>query len=122
MVMAIIGPLTATIPPVLLLAFTERDEVNKLSDALWVSGAFFLLGAGESYFAWRTLRVDERPRRRGISYSQNLNYLLYSDRLTFEQKKLVLGGNARRLFKLPPIAQDWGPPPMNWAQDNGRLP
>jgi hypothetical protein len=28
---------------------------------------------------------------------------------------MVLGGNARRLFNLPPIAQDWGPPPMSWA-------
>jgi predicted TIM-barrel fold metal-dependent hydrolase len=68
------------------------------------------------------LPKGERPRRRGISYSQNLNYLLYSDRLTYDQKKLVLGGNARRLFKLPPTAQDWGPPPMNWGQDGGRLP
>lgn len=56
------------------------------------------------------------PRRRGITYSQNLNYLLYSDKLTFEQKKLVLGGNARSLFKLPPVGQDWGPPPMNWPR------
>jgi L-fuconolactonase len=57
----------------------------------------------------------ERPRRRGIPYSQNLNYLLFSEHLTFEQKALVLGGNARRLFKLPPVSQDWGPPPMSWA-------
>ena len=58
----------------------------------------------------------ERPRRRGITYSQNLNYLLYSDKLTFEQKKMVLGGNAHRLFKLPAVSQDWGPPPMNWPR------
>ena len=27
----------------------------------------------------------------------------------------VDGGNARKLFNLPPISQDWGPPPMSWA-------
>lgn len=57
----------------------------------------------------------ERPRRRGITYGENLNHLLHSDRLTYEQKALVLGKNARRLFNLPPISQDWGPPPMSWA-------
>jgi len=56
----------------------------------------------------------ERPRRRGITYAENLNFLLHSDRLTHEQKALVLGGNVRRLFNLPPISQDWGPPPMSW--------
>lgn len=57
----------------------------------------------------------DRPRRRGIPYGDNLNYLLHSDQLTYEQKAMVLGGNARRLFNLPPISQDWGPPPMSWA-------
>lgn len=57
----------------------------------------------------------DRPRRRGITYAENLNYLLHSDRMTWEQKALVLGGNARRLFNLPPVSQDWGPPPMSWA-------
>jgi predicted TIM-barrel fold metal-dependent hydrolase len=56
----------------------------------------------------------ERPRRRGITYAENLNHLLHSDRLTYEQKALVLGGNVRRLFNLPPVSHDWGPPPMRW--------
>ncbi|MBN8830785.1 MAG: amidohydrolase [Sphingomonadales bacterium] len=56
----------------------------------------------------------ERPRRRGITYAESLNHLLHSDRLTHEQKALVLGGNARRLFNLPALSQDWGPPPMFW--------
>src|SRR5690606_36012710 len=79
---------------------------------------------GSDYTRLRTANLPrgDRPRRRGISYSDNLNYLLHSDRLTFDQKRLVLGGNARRLFALPPIAQDWGPPPMNWATNNGALP
>lgn len=60
--------------------------------------------------------IGERPRRRGICYAENLNYILHSDQLTHEQKALVLGGNARRLFNLPPVALDWGPPPMSWPQ------
>lgn len=57
----------------------------------------------------------ERPRRRGVTYVDSLNYLLYSDRLTYGQKALVLGGNARRLFHLRPASPDWGPPPISWA-------
>jgi predicted TIM-barrel fold metal-dependent hydrolase len=56
----------------------------------------------------------ERPRKRGVTYGENLNFLLHSDRLTYEQKALVLGGNVRRLFNLPPASQEWGPPPMSW--------
>jgi predicted TIM-barrel fold metal-dependent hydrolase len=71
---------------------------------------------GSDYTRLRTadLPKGERPRRRGITYAENLNYLLHSDHLTYEQKALVLGGTARRLFNLPPISQDWGPPPMSW--------
>ncbi len=60
------------------------------------------------------LPKGDRPRKRGITYGENLNYLLHSDHLTYDQKAMVLGGNARRLFNLPPISQDWGPPPMAW--------
>lgn len=56
----------------------------------------------------------ERPRKRGITYGENLNYILHSDELTYDQKAMVLGGSARKLFNLPPASQDWGPPPMNW--------
>ena len=71
---------------------------------------------GSDYTRLRSANLPkgDRPRRRGISYAENLNYLLHSDQLTYEQKVKVLGGNARRLFKLPPVSQDWGPPPMNW--------
>jgi predicted TIM-barrel fold metal-dependent hydrolase len=71
---------------------------------------------GSDYTRLRSadLPKGDRPRRRGITYGENLNYLLHSDHLTHEQKQLVLGGNARRLFNLPPISQDWGPPPMSW--------
>jgi predicted TIM-barrel fold metal-dependent hydrolase len=72
---------------------------------------------GSDYTRLRSANLPkgERPRRRGITYAENLNYLLHSDHLTYEQKAQVLGGNARRLFKLPPISQDWGPPPMSWT-------
>jgi predicted TIM-barrel fold metal-dependent hydrolase len=71
---------------------------------------------GSDYTRLRSadLPKGDRPRRRGITYAENLNFLLHSDRLTDEQKALVLGGNARRLFALPPASQDWGPPPMSW--------
>jgi predicted TIM-barrel fold metal-dependent hydrolase len=42
-----------------------------------------------------------RPRRRGISYADSLNYLLRTDRLGFAEKQAVLGGTARRILKLP---------------------
>ena len=72
---------------------------------------------GSDYTRLRSadLPRGERPRRRGITYGENLNYLLHSDRLTYAQKVLMLGGNARRLFNLPPASQAWGPPPMSWA-------
>jgi predicted TIM-barrel fold metal-dependent hydrolase len=60
--------------------------------------------------------LGERPRRRGIRYGEKLYYQLHSDRRTWEQKALVLGGNARRLFSLPPADPNWGPPPMSWPQ------
>jgi predicted TIM-barrel fold metal-dependent hydrolase len=72
---------------------------------------------GSDYTRLRSadLPKGDRPRRRGITYAENLNYLLHSDHLTYEQKAQVLGGNARRLFRLPPASQEWGPPPMSWA-------
>jgi len=94
------------------------DDVWPNLNRLFAAFGFNRIMWGSDYTRLRSadLPKGERPRRRGISYSQNLNYLLYSDRLTFEQKKLVLGGNARRLFKLPSVGQDWGPPPMNWGR------
>ena len=71
---------------------------------------------GSDYTRLRSadLPRGDRPRRRGVTYGENLNYLLHSGHLTHEQKALVLGGNARRLFNLPSVSQDWGPPPMSW--------
>ena len=47
------------------------------------------------------LPKGDRPRRRGITYGENLSYLKNTDFLTFDQKSQVLGGNARKLFNLP---------------------
>jgi L-fuconolactonase len=86
-------------------------------DRLFAAFGFERVMWGSDYTRLRSadLPEGERPRRRGITYSENLNYLLHSGHLTRAQKALVLGGNARRLFKLPPVSQDWGPPPMSWA-------
>jgi predicted TIM-barrel fold metal-dependent hydrolase len=43
----------------------------------------------------------ERPRRRGISYADSLNYLLRTDRLGFADKQAILGGTARRVLRMP---------------------
>ncbi len=71
---------------------------------------------GSDYTRLRSANLPkgERPRRRGITYGENLNYLLHSAHLTHEQKVLVLGGNARRLFNLKAPLEEWGPPPMRW--------
>lgn len=61
------------------------------------------------------LPKGDRPRRRGITYAENLNFILHSDHLSYQEKSMVLGGAARKLFNLPPISQDWGPPPMGWG-------
>lgn len=93
------------------------DDIWAYLDRLFAAFGHERVMWGSDYTRPRSadLPLGDRPRRRGITYAENLNHLLHSDRLTYEQKALVLGGNVRRLFKLPPIAQDWGPPPMSWA-------
>ncbi|MBC2777180.1 amidohydrolase family protein [Parasphingopyxis marina] len=41
-----------------------------------------------------------RPRRRGVTYAENLDFLRRSDRLGFEEKQALLGGTARQLLRL----------------------
>jgi predicted TIM-barrel fold metal-dependent hydrolase len=88
-------------------------NLNRMFDAFGYERVLW----GSDYTRLRSANLPkgDRPRRRGITYAENLNYLLHSDRLTYEQKAKVLGGNARRLFNLPPASQDWGPPPMSWS-------
>jgi predicted TIM-barrel fold metal-dependent hydrolase len=54
----------------------------------------------------------ERPRKRGLTYAESLDFLRRTDRLTLEEKRLLLGGTARRLLKLPPVSRDWAVPPL----------
>ena len=54
----------------------------------------------------------ERPRQRGLPYSESLDFLRRSDRLSLAQKQALLGGTARRLLNLPPISDAWAVPPM----------
>lgn len=55
----------------------------------------------------------QRPRRRGLSYVDCLDFLRRADQLSLEQKRLLLGGTARRLLKLPPVSQGWPVPPIH---------
>ena len=50
------------------------------------------------------LPKGERPRKRGLSYAESLDYLRKTDRLSLEEKRMVLGGAARKWLKLPPIS------------------
>jgi L-fuconolactonase len=43
----------------------------------------------------------ERPRRRGLTYSDALSYLLDSDRMTQAQKEKLFGGTLRRVLNWP---------------------
>jgi L-fuconolactonase len=58
---------------------------------------------GSDYTRLRTadLPTGERPRRRGISYSESLDFLRRSTRLDYDEKKALLGANARRTLKIP---------------------
>jgi L-fuconolactonase len=54
----------------------------------------------------------ERPRKRGLTYADSLDYLRRTGRLSLEEKRMLLGGSARRLLNLPPVARDWAVPPL----------
>lgn len=92
------------------------DDVWPNLDRMFEAFGFDRILWGSDYTRLRSadLPRGERPRRRGITYGENLGYLLHSPRLSQAEKAKILGGNARRLFKLPPISQGWGPPPMSW--------
>jgi predicted TIM-barrel fold metal-dependent hydrolase len=57
-------------------------------------------GSDYTRMRWADRPLGERPRKRGVSYADSLNYLLRTDRLTFDQKQAVLGGTARKVLKL----------------------
>jgi predicted TIM-barrel fold metal-dependent hydrolase len=47
------------------------------------------------------LPAGDRPRRRGLFYSESLDYLRRSTRLDYDEKAALLGANARRTLKIP---------------------
>lgn len=56
--------------------------------------------------------LGERPRRRGLTYAESLDFLRRTDRLTLEELREVLGGTARRLLGLPAVSPAWAVPPL----------
>jgi L-fuconolactonase len=53
-----------------------------------------------------------RPRKRGLTYADSLDFLRRTDRLSLAEKRWLLGGSARRLLKLPPVSTQWPLPPL----------
>ena len=90
------------------------DDVWPYLDRLFATFGFDRVMWGSDYTRMRVadLPLGDRPRRRGVTYAESLNYLLRSDRIGYEDKKLLFGGTARRLLNLPEISQNWGPPGM----------
>jgi L-fuconolactonase len=54
----------------------------------------------------------ERPRQRGLTYADCLDYLRRTDRLNLDEKRWLLGGSARRLLNLPQVSRTWAVPPL----------
>lgn len=73
-------------------------RLARLFDAFGVDRVMW----GSDYTRMRIadLPHGERPRKRGLSYADSLNFLLRSDRLSFSDKKALCGGTARRVLKM----------------------
>jgi len=102
------GPLLSDHP------YPFEDIWPKL-DQLFTAFGFGRVMWGSDYTRMRIadLPRGERPRQRGLSYADSLNYLLRSDRIGLEDKQQLFGGTARRLLKLPSVS-NWGLPAMRW--------
>jgi L-fuconolactonase len=85
-------------------------------DRLFAAFGFDRVMWGSDYTRPRTadLPRGDRPRKRGLTYAENLNHLLRSDRIGIEDKRWLFGGTARKWLRLPDISPAWGPPPMRW--------
>lgn len=92
------------------------DDVWPYLDQLFAAFGFDRVMWGSDYTRMRIadLPRGERPRQRGLSYADSLDYLRRSDRIGLADKRKLLGGTARRLLNLPAVAQDWGVPAMRW--------
>jgi predicted TIM-barrel fold metal-dependent hydrolase len=85
----------------------------------WLEQLFKAFGFGRVMWAsdYTRLRLanlprGDRPRQRGLTYVESLDFLRRTDRLGIEEKRLLLGGTARRLLNLPAIRRDWATPPL----------
>jgi len=92
------------------------DDIWPKLDQLFATFGFDRVMWGSDYTRMRVadLPRGDRPRKRGLSYADSMNYLLRSERISFEDKRKLFGGTARRLLALPEVSQNWGPPPMRW--------
>jgi L-fuconolactonase len=90
------------------------DDVWPYLDRLFEAFGFERVMWASDYTRLRLadLPRGDRPRKRGLTYAESLDFLRRTDRLTIEEKRLLLGGAARRLLKLPPISRDWVVPPL----------
>ena len=103
------GPLLSNLP------FPFEDIWPRL-EQLFAAFGFERVMWGSDYTRMRTANLPrgERPRQRGLSYADSLNYLLRSERIRIEDKRMLFGGTARRLLNLPAISSEWGVPAMRW--------
>jgi L-fuconolactonase len=90
------------------------DDVWPYLEQLFKAFGFERVMWGSDYTRLRLadLPRGERPRQRGLTYTESLDYLRRTNRLTLDEKRWLLGGSARRLLKLPPVARDWAVPPL----------
>jgi len=54
----------------------------------------------------------DRPRTRGVTYAESLDFLRRTDRLSLQEKQQLLGGTARRLLHLSTSPPAWPMPPL----------
>jgi L-fuconolactonase len=92
------------------------DDVWPRLERLFAAFGFDRVMWGSDYTRMRTadLPRGERPRRRGLSYADSLNYLLRSDRIGLEDKRKLFGASARRILDLKQTPMEWPAPLMRW--------
>jgi L-fuconolactonase len=92
------------------------DDLWPYYDRLFAAFGFDRVMWGSDFTRPRTadLPRGDRPRKRGLTYAENLNHLLRSERIGIDDKAWLFAGTARKLLGLPAISPDWGPPPMRW--------
>ena len=102
--------------PLLSEVLFSYDDVWPKLEQLFEAFGFDRVMWGSDYTRLRLADrpTGLRPRARGITYADSLNFLLRSDRLGLEEKRQLFGGTARRLLDLPAIRNDWAIPAMRW--------